>query len=87
MVEYVVKERTPFQKFMLLIELFEVNATLLAEQEWLEFVIFTVPNLELRPQDLKDLSQLVSKRVNATTEFEFKKNGIEVYIERIGGVK
>ena len=82
MVEYVTKERTPFQKFMLLIELFEANANLLAEQEWLEFIVFTVPKLRLRPQDLQDLGQLVSKRVNATTEFEFKQNEIKVCIKK-----
>lgn len=43
--------------------------------------------MELHQQDLIDLALMVSSRINAITEFEFKGEEIEVLIRKTGGVK
>ena len=89
MIQYGTKSRTPFATFKMIMDVFKQRADLLAEQTWLEFIIFQVPAMELSKEDMMDLSLMVVKRVNAIVEFNFKKDDeiIEVTIRRVMGSK
>lgn len=89
MIQYETKPRTPFTTFKTIMDAFKQHADLLAEQAWLEFIIFQVPAMELSKEDMMDLSLMVVKRVNAIVEFNFKKDDeiIEVTIRRVMGSK
>lgn len=86
MIQYETKNRTPFAIFKTIMDAFNQRADLMAEQSWLEFVIFQVPKVELSKEDITYLSSIVVKRVNAKVEFDFKKSDefIEVTIRRVG---
>ncbi len=43
MIQYGTKSRTPFATFKMIMDAFKQRADLLAEQTWLEFIIFQVP--------------------------------------------
>lgn len=89
MIQYGTKPRTPFATFKTIMDAFKQRADLLAEQTWLEFIIFQVPAMELSKEDMMDLSLMVVKRVNAIVEFNFKRDDeiIEVTIRRVMGSK
>lgn len=89
MIQYGTKPRTPFATFKTIMDAIKQRADLLAEQTWLEFIIFQVPAMELSKEDMMDLSLMVIKRVNAIVEFNFKKDDeiIEVTIRRVMGSK
>ena len=74
MIQYGTKPRTPFATFKTIMDAFKQRADLLAEQTWLEFVIFQVPAMELSKEDMMDLSLMVVKRVNAIVEFNININ-------------
>ena len=69
------------------IKIFNTYIDSLIEFTWLEYVTFVIPRMELHQQDLIDLALMVSSRINAITEFEFKGEEIEVLIRKTGGVK
>lgn len=73
MMQYEMKARTPFATFKTIMDAFKQRADLLAEQTWLEFIIFQVPAMELSKEDMMDLSLMVIKRVNAIVNLILKR--------------
>ncbi len=85
MVQYEVKSRTPFQKFKLVMELFEKYAEILEEQSWLEFVVFEIPRMTLHRQDQEDLAFIISRRVPVEVRFDRTVRGtIQITVKRLG---
>ena len=75
-----------YQKFKLIMELFEKYAELLQDQVWLEVVVFEIPRLPLTRQDQLDLSSIITAKVPAVVSFNRTVRGtIQVSIKRAEG--
>ena len=86
MIQYETKPRTPFQKFKLVMELFEKYAEISEEQSWLEVVVFEIPRMTLHRQDQEDLTSTISIRVPVKVEFHRTVRGtIQITVQRLGG--
>lgn len=86
MIQYEVKPRTAYQKFKLIMELFEHYAQLLVDQSWLEFVVFEIPRMNLTRQDQDDLASIISSKVPVRVVFQrTMRRTIQVTAKRVKG--
>ena len=76
---------TAFEKYKLIIELFETYANILESQTWLEVLAFEIPLIRLVRKDQEDLASIITSKVPAIVEYARGTNGtIKVYVRRRG---
>lgn len=86
MIQYEMKARTAYQKFKLIMELFEHYAQLLVDQCWIEVVVFEIPRVNLTRQDQDDLRYIISSKVPVRVIFQrAMRRTIQVTVKRIKG--
>lgn len=80
------KPKTAYQKFKLIMELFDHYAQLLIDQCWLEVVVFKIPAVNLQRQDQEDLAYIISSKVPVEVQFlRTTRRDIQVTVKRIKG--
>ena len=76
---------TAFEKYKLIIELFQTYANILESQSWLEVLSFEIPFVQLMRKDHEDLASIITSKVPAIVEFTRGTNDtIKIYVRRKG---
>ncbi len=76
---------TAFEKYKLIIELFQTYANILESQSWLEVLSFEIPLARLMRKDQEDLASIITNKVPAVVEFTRGNNDtIKIYVRRKG---
>ena len=76
---------TAFEKYKLIIELFQTYANILESQSWLEVLSFEIPFVQLMRKDHEDLTAIIPSKVPAIVEFTRGTNDtIKIYVRRKG---
>ncbi len=76
---------TAFEKYKLIIELFQTYANILESQSWLEVLSFEIPFVQLMRKDHEDLASIITNKVPAVVEFTRGTNDtIKIYVKRKG---
>ena len=76
---------TAFEKYELIIELFQTYANILESQSWLEVLSFEIPLARLMRKDQEDLASIITNKVPAVVEFTRGTNDtIKIYVRRKG---
>ena len=65
---------TAFEKYKLIIELFQTYANILESQSWLEVLSFEIPSVHLVRKDHEDLASIITSKVPAIVEFTRETN-------------
>lgn len=77
---------TAFEKYKLIIELFQTYANILENQSWLEFLSFEIPFVQLMRKDHEDLAAIITSKVPAIVEFTRGTNDtIKIYVRKRKG--
>ena len=76
---------TAFEKYKLIIELFQTYANILESQSWLEVLSFKIPFVHLVRKDQEDLASIITSKVPAVVGFARGTNDtIRVSVKRKG---
>ena len=77
---------TAFEKYKLIIELFQTYANILESQSWLEVLSFEIPLARLMRKDQEDLASIITNKVPAIVEFTRGTNDtIKIYVRKREG--
>lgn len=77
---------TAFEKYKLIIELFQTYANILESQSWLEVLSFDIPFVQLMRKDHEDLASIITSKVPAIVEFTRGTNDtIKIYVRKRKG--
>lgn len=77
---------TAFEKYKLIIELFQTYANILESQSWLEVLSFEIPFVHLVRKDQEDLASIITSKVPAIVEFTRGTNDtIKIYVRKRKG--
>ena len=76
---------TAFEKYKLIIELFQTYAHILESQSWLEVLSFEIRVARLMRKELEDLASIITSKVPAIVTFARGTNDtIKIYVKRKG---
>ena len=77
---------TAFEKYKLIIELFQTYANILESQSWLEVLSFEIPFVQLMRKDQEDLASIITSKVPAIVGFTRGTNDtIKIYVRKRKG--